>query len=126
MTRVFSASRLGLGAFALALGIAAQAVVAADAVGDERSVPGTVVPSTGTTAGAKAVDAAPVGNASRGASSSSDRTSLECRAMRRRYAQSQACFGRYRLANGGLKPEAFKHCKQLENPAVKCGSAIVE
>jgi hypothetical protein len=51
---------------------------------------------------------------------------VDCPTLPRRYAESQACFSRYRLKNGGLKPGAFKHCREIENPALKCGSAIVD
>ena len=50
----------------------------------------------------------------------------DCAALRRRYAESQACFSRYRLKNGGLKPEAYERCREIANPALKCGSAVVD
>ena len=50
----------------------------------------------------------------------------ECTALRQEYAKSQACFAPYRLANGGLKPEAAARCKEVANPAPKCGSEVVE
>ena len=47
----------------------------------------------------------------------------DCAALRARYAQSQACFSPYRLANGGIKPEAYKHCREMPDPALTCGPA---
>ena len=49
----------------------------------------------------------------------------DCAALRKRYAESQACFSPYRLANGGIKPEAFKRCHEMPDPALTCGPAIV-
>jgi hypothetical protein len=101
-------------AWLIAFGMMAGAPAsAADGPSDDRSTPGTVVPSTGTTA---APSSGPV----------SQGDSPACAALRKQYAQSQACFGRYRLANGGLKPQAFKQCREIQNPAVKCGSAVVD
>ncbi len=48
----------------------------------------------------------------------------DCPALWRRYLDSQACFEPYRLANGGLKPEAFRHCKVVVSPAPRCGSLV--
>jgi hypothetical protein len=101
-------------AWLIALGMMAGLPAgAADPPIDDRSTPGTVVPSTGTTAAASS------GPVSRG-------DSAACAALRKQYAQSQVCFGRYRLANGGLKPQAFKHCREIQDPAVKCGPAVVD
>ena len=129
--------------FGVAAGGWTGAAFAADAPADPssagRSVPGTVVPSSGTTApppsalppvppprlparassGTAGSLSGPAGIVGSGASSSA-----ECTALRREYARSQACFAPYRLANGGLKPEAFKRCKEVENPSVRCGSAV--
>lgn len=33
-----------------------------------------------------------------------------------RFQQSEACFAPYRLANGGIKAEAFKVCKEVPTP----------
>lgn len=81
---------------------------AADLSVGTRSVPGTVVPSTGTTAVSD--PAQPDGR---------------CAVLRKRYAQSEACFARYRMKNRGLRPGAFQHCKQLKDPSAECGPAIV-
>jgi len=49
----------------------------------------------------------------------------DCAALRKRYAASQACFAPYRLANGGLRPQAFKKCHNIPDPALTCGPATV-
>lgn len=101
---------------------------AADPAQDGRSTPGTAVPSSGTTAGARATDPASAPRSRTNAGSLSGPAAGEggqCAALRKRYAQSQACFERFRLKNGGLRPGASKQCKQIENPSVKCGSEVV-
>ncbi len=40
----------------------------------------------------------------------------ECEKKWRRYRESQACFARYRLVDGGVKAEAFKHCAEVKQP----------
>jgi hypothetical protein len=67
------------------------------------------------------------------APSSSDATSLsrleqaaeQCAVLRKKYAQSEACFAHYRMQNRGLRAGAFQRCKQLKDPSVECGSAAV-
>ena len=49
----------------------------------------------------------------------------DCAALRKRYAESQACFAPYRLANGGIKPEGFKRCREVPDPALTCGPETV-
>ncbi|MDQ6639450.1 MAG: hypothetical protein M3Z15_07250, partial [Pseudomonadota bacterium] len=44
-----------------------------------------------------------------------------CAALRKRYLDSQACFERYRVANGSVKPEAYKACRNVVDPAPRCG-----
>lgn len=39
-----------------------------------------------------------------------------CEEQKRRYAESQACFAPYRLANGGIRPEAYEKCKEAPQP----------
>ncbi len=39
-----------------------------------------------------------------------------CQEEWRKYRESQACFAPYRLADGGIKAEAFKHCTELKQP----------
>jgi hypothetical protein len=45
----------------------------------------------------------------------------DCAERQRRYLQSQACFAPYRLANGGLDAEAFRHCTEVQDPSPRCG-----
>jgi hypothetical protein len=42
----------------------------------------------------------------------------KCRAEMRKYLESDACFARYRLANGGIKQEAYRYCTEVLQP--KC------
>lgn len=46
---------------------------------------------------------------------------LSCPELQRRYLESQACFAPYRLANGGLDREAFRHCQVVKDPSPRCG-----
>jgi hypothetical protein len=39
-----------------------------------------------------------------------------CEKEWKKYRESQACFAPYRLANGGLKAEAYKHCTEIKQP----------
>lgn len=39
-----------------------------------------------------------------------------CRAEQARYSRSQACFARYRNANGSLKSEATENCENVPQP----------
>ena len=39
-----------------------------------------------------------------------------CEEKWREYRESEACFSPYRLVNGGVKAEAFKHCKEIKQP----------
>lgn len=39
-----------------------------------------------------------------------------CAAQMRRYNQSQECFAPFRNANGSVKPEAFRYCKDIPEP----------
>lgn len=92
---------------------------------DGRSVAGTVIPSTGVTEGSKTVPAkksaapAPVAGSLSGSPEAG-----RCAALRKRYAESQACFQRFRLKNGGLRPGASKQCKSIKNPSTTCGSEV--
>ena len=40
-----------------------------------------------------------------------------CEEEWKRYRDSQACFGPYRTANGGIKAEAFQQCADVKQPA---------
>lgn len=91
-----------------------QPTPATDAANDGRSTPGSVVPSTGTTGGSKALTTLP-----------SSKGTSRCDALRKRYAESQACFEHFRLKNGGLRPGAAKQCKEIKNPSLQCGSEVV-
>lgn len=94
-----------------------QATSPVETHNDGRSTPGTVVPSTGTTGGEKALTPAPA--------PPQTRSTARCAALRKRYAESQACFQRFRLQNGGLRPGAARQCKEIKNPSLQCGSEIV-
>jgi len=114
---------------ALALALVVLDCPAADPSSGARATPGSVVPSSGTTA-ASAPESVP--RSARTARAASGKTAgslsgpppVDCTALRRRYAQSQACFSPYRLANGGIKPEAFKRCREMADPALVCGPAV--
>lgn len=41
---------------------------------------------------------------------------LSCEAQWQKFRESQACFARFRNANGSLKPEAAKMCENMEQP----------
>ena len=45
----------------------------------------------------------------------------DCETSRRRYRESQECFAPFRLANGAVRAEAFKHCTVVPDPSVACG-----
>jgi hypothetical protein len=55
------------------------------------------------------------------AGSLGDSKTNNCAALRAKYMKSQACFEHYRLAGGGLKAEAFKHCQNVIDPSPQCG-----
>ena len=48
-----------------------------------------------------------------------------CDLLRQQYAESQACFALYRVANGSVRPEAFQRCKDMPDPALTCGPPTV-
>lgn len=39
-----------------------------------------------------------------------------CRVAQQRYLDSQACFARFRLSNGAVRPEAFEQCQDIAAP----------
>lgn len=39
-----------------------------------------------------------------------------CQEQWRKYRESAACFAPYKLVNGGVKAEAFKHCTVVKQP----------
>ncbi len=47
--------------------------------------------------------------------------STDCETWRRLYRESQECFGPYRTAPAGIKPEAFEACNPILSPELKCG-----
>jgi Domain of unknown function (DUF4124) len=49
-----------------------------------------------------------------------------CKALRKEYDDSLACFGRYVNANGSTKAEGYKLCKVVMDPAPQCGPLIAK
>lgn len=45
----------------------------------------------------------------------------DCQTWWRIYDESADCFGPYRTAPGGIKPEAFDKCNVVPSPELKCG-----
>jgi len=45
----------------------------------------------------------------------------DCKTWWRVYDESGDCFGPYRTARGGIKPEAFDKCNVVPSPEAKCG-----
>lgn len=43
-------------------------------------------------------------------------TDVKCREAWKKYRESLACFAPYRVVGGGVKQEAFKHCKNVNQP----------
>lgn len=49
------------------------------------------------------------------------RNASDCAELLRRYRESQECFAPFRMANGGLRPEAFQLCgPDLPDPSGQC------
>jgi hypothetical protein len=98
---------------------------AADRPENDRSVIGSMARSSGTTDGPSV---SPQKRTSSPSSSNADslsdprQSSGRCATLRERYAQSEACFARYRMKNRGLRPGAFQRCTQLKDPSTECGS----
>jgi hypothetical protein len=44
-----------------------------------------------------------------------------CTTWWRLYRESQECFGPFRTVGGGVKPEAFDHCNEIQSPETRCG-----
>ena len=119
-------------AVAAAASLATSPGHAADPPSSDRSVAGERVPSTGVTVPEQPAQPkvpsqtrAPR-SAKATAGSLSGGQASNCDVLRARYRRSQSCFAPYRLQNGGIKPEAFKFCKQVPNPSLKCGSAVIQ
>ena len=106
----------------------ATSALAADPPASDRSTAGTAAPSTGVTVPEASAPPVPASSATtvKKAGSLSGPAASECASLRQEYAKSQACFAPYRLANGGIKPEAAGRCKEVTNPAPKCGSDVAE
>lgn len=45
-----------------------------------------------------------------------DTSDKKCREAWKKYRESLACFAPYRVVGGGVKEEAFKHCKNVLQP----------
>lgn len=76
-------------------------------------------------------DAAPLGPGNEVSSGSSgtsgaEGSSEDCASLRRQYWASQACFQQFRNANGSVKSEAFRHCREVQSPVAQCGPLITE
>ncbi|HEY2190350.1 MAG TPA: hypothetical protein VGH48_17465 [Caldimonas sp.] len=102
--------------------------LAADPPKDPRATSGTVMPSSGTTVPVPDAARAASGNSPKPAktvSSLSRRPPADCAAMRKRFADSQACFAPYRLANGAIRAEAYKRCRETPDPSATCGPESV-
>jgi len=39
-----------------------------------------------------------------------------CEEQKKLFMESQACFAKFRLANGAVRPEAFQHCTEVKQP----------
>ncbi len=74
----------------------------------------TPAPTAATLGGAPA---AAIGAASRPAANDAS----DCAGWQRRYTESQECFAPYRLVNGATRPEGFRQCVEVPDPASQCG-----
>lgn len=45
----------------------------------------------------------------------------DCQTWWRIYDESGACFGPFKTTQGGIKPEAYDHCNEVQSPEMKCG-----
>jgi hypothetical protein len=39
-----------------------------------------------------------------------------CEEQKKRFMESQACFQKFRLVNGAVRPEAHQHCTEVKQP----------
>lgn len=102
---------------------------AADLPENERSVPGTVLPSSGSTPGpgvSPEMQTSSPSSANAAPRSAAAQRDRRCATLQKMYAQSEACFARYRMKNHGLRPDAFQRCKQMKDPSSDCGPAVVQ
>jgi hypothetical protein len=126
--RLFSTMVLVAIAIFTGYGSLAFAADPADPADSRRSLMGTKVPSSGTTANlsvspqkqmAFPSSIKDIGKNNRG------KTEERCTTRRKRYAQSEACFAHYRMKNRGLRQGAFQRCKQLKDPSWECDPVVV-
>ena len=47
--------------------------------------------------------------------------STACKTRWRLFRESEACFGRFNVVGGGIKPEAFEQCQEIPSPLLECG-----
>ena len=63
---------------------------------------------------------------SRATPTSTPPASSDCASLQHAYVESQECFAPYVMANGAIRSEAFKHCKTVIDPSLKCGIQPLE
>ena len=63
----------------------------------------------------KPATSSPSSRAASPAMNTSDKKN-KCKKAWKKYKESEACFAPYRLVNGGIKAEAFKHCTEVKQP----------
>lgn len=77
-------------------------------------------------AGSEAASAGSSGSSGASGSAGSDGSTPDCTSLRRQYWESQACFNQFRNANGSVKAEAFRYCREVQSPVERCGPLITE
>lgn len=45
----------------------------------------------------------------------------DCTTRWRLFHESEECFGPFRTVGGGIKPEAFDQCNEIQSPLLRCG-----
>ncbi len=109
------ATRVDSAAYELTPAQRAIAEARARQAGGARPVPPASAPAPAATLGG--APAAAIGAASRpGANDASD-----CAGWQRRYTESQECFAQYKIVNGATRPEGFRQCTEVPDPASQCG-----
>ena len=102
---------------------------AADPPGGARPTRPTAGAASGTAVSASAPNGAANKSTPRTAktagSLSGPPSASDCAMRRKHYAESQACFAPYRVANGSVRPEAYQRCKDMPDPALTCGPPTV-
>lgn len=66
---------------------------------------------------------APGAGASPPAAKPGKNSGSECDRLWQEYFKSQECFAPYLTVRGGVKAEAFEHCKEVVSPDRQCGQA---